>query len=592
MEINWSKDYNFEFVCPHCDTKGLRLAGKDNYKNRKLFRCTKCGKRISHWLKIKFPNINSGINWNNDYRRGEFACPNPNCNSRNMSLHGINERKKQRFACNTCGKECCESIDITSNSLSQFAHKRTIKPFLFQDNKWDIRAIKPLTNGQERIVIANFETVQKDWFRILVKQYIYHLCKLNISSFTIDIRLCSLRIFSRYLDEKKIPSMNSINRSVILDFLTWDKVGKEATKKRLTTLNDFFWTGNINNWFKIDQDLIRNEDYPKGKKSNPDPISDSVREQIENNLHKLPEPIARMWIVAFFTAMHPHELALLRKDCLLQEGSKWSIFWERGKTKDIHTVPITRIIAKVVQEQQEYIEQLWGKEWDYLFCHYQRPSGTRQYNQMTPVKKIIPNRNKLFYGAIKYLLETEDIRDENGKLAKFSPCLIRPTRLTQLFEQGHALSVVSAWAGHRQLATTANFYTQVSCELIEKEAGHIQKALFNADGQYHQYESLPKSFWKEPQAHKLDLPGDHINTPIYGYCGLPLDQRCDKFRACYTCGNFVAVLEKLPQYIKTRDELRGKQSKALANGQDVLVEQFGRQADQLDKIIASLQEAA
>ena len=47
-----------------------------------------------------------------------------------------------------------------------------------------------------------------------------------------------------------------------------------------------------------------------------------------------------------------------------------------------------------------------------------------------------------------------------------------------------------------------------------------------------------------------------------------------------------------PKYIKTRDELRSKQSKALTAGQDVLVEQFGTQADQLDKIIASLQEAA
>ncbi len=82
------------------------------------------------------------------------------------------------------------------------------------------------------------------------------------------------------------------------------------------------------------------------------------------------------------------------------------------------------------------------------------------------------------------------------------------------------------------------------------------------------------------------------STLIYGYCGLDLDQDCHKFRACYTCGNFVATPEKLPQYIKTRDELRGKQSQALALGQDVLVEQFGTQADQLDKIIASLQEAA
>jgi hypothetical protein len=71
-----------------------------------------------------------------------------------------------------------------------------------------------------------------------------------------------------------------------------------------------------------------------------------------------------------------------------------------------------------------------------------------------------------------------------------------------------------------------------------------------------------------------------------------LDEECDKFRACYTCRFFVPKPEKLPQYVNLRDELRNKQERALANGHGVLVEQFVRQADQLDKIIASLQEAA
>ena len=477
MKINWSKDYNFEFVCPHCDTKGLSLAGKDNYTNRKLFRCPKCRKRISQCVNIKFPNTNTGINWNNDYKIGEFACPNPNCDSRDIRL-ASQSKEKQRFRCNVCGTSTRASIDITPGILSQYAHKRPVKSFSFQDNKWDIRAIKPPANKQEKVLIANFETIQLTWFKNPAKHYIYHLCKLNRPISNIEIHLCNLRIFSRYLAEKDIQNFNLIDRSLILDFLVWDDTGIEATN------------------------------------------------------------------------------------------------------------------AKVVQEQQEYIEQLWGIEWNYLFCHYQRPSRNKQYHNIIPVKKVIPRSNSLFRGAIEYLIEIENIRDENGKLAKFSPCLIRHTRLTQLFEQGHDLSVVSAWAGHKYLATTSTFYTQVSCELIEKEAGHIQRALFNANGQYHQYESLPKSFWKDPQAHKLDLPGDHINTPIYGYCGLPLNQRCDKFRACYTCGNFVAVSQKLPQYIKTRDELRAKESRAKASGQDVLVEQFGRQADQLDKIIASLQEAA
>lgn len=153
------------------------------------------------------------------------------------------------------------------------------------------------------------------------------------------------------------------------------------------------------------------------------------------------------------------------------------------------------------------------------------------------------------------------------------------------------MSKISAWAGHKHLATTSLHYTSVSCELIIHEVGHIQKALFNASGKPLYYESMPKSFWDYPVAHQLQLPGDHINTPIYGYCGLPLDQHCDKFRACYTCSCFVATSDKIHLYIKTRDELRAKESKAKVNGHDVLVEQFGRQADQLDKIIAAASES-
>ena len=96
---------------------------------------------------------------------------------------------------------------------------------------------------------------------------------------------------------------------------------------------------------------------------------------------------------------------------------------------------------------------------------------------------------------------------------------------------------------------------------------------------------MPKSFWENPIAHELEVAGTHVNTPIYGYCGLDLDEECDKFRACYTCRFFVAKPEKLPQYIKQRDELRKKQERALAEGHGVLVEQFARQSDQLDKII-------
>ncbi|MCC0178746.1 site-specific integrase [Waterburya agarophytonicola K14] len=281
MKVNWSKDYQREFVCPHCKTKGLNLNGNSTNKNRRLFRCPQCRKVTSNKIKLKFPNARTGINWNRDYKIGEFVCPNSDCNSRDIRLHN-QPHGKQRFRCNVCGTETFDFIKITPKNLSQYAHKRPIKPFSFQDNQWDIRAIKPPANEQEQILIANFETVERGWFRKLVKHYIYHLCQLDKSISTLTHHLSNLRIFSQYLAKKKIYGINLIDRSLILDFLTWDKTGISGTRARLSTLRNFFEIGNIKNWFVVDPHLIRDDDFPKSKVSNPDPLPDSVREQIES----------------------------------------------------------------------------------------------------------------------------------------------------------------------------------------------------------------------------------------------------------------------------------------------------------------------
>ena len=603
--INWEKDYKQEFVCPadDCNGKKMCLIGRNNDKTKRKFKCLKCEKSSSQYVKIKLPSIYSGVNWHRDYRIGEFTCPNLEkkgdkytslCNSRDIRLNGSNKNGKQKFRCNSCNCYAIESIELKKAILSRHT-KIPIKPFDFENDVWDVRTINLAFHERSGGLFFIFEKIQQDWLKELAKRYIYYLCKLNRSVGNISQKLTVLRRYSNYLTEKNILNINQINnRSLALEFLSWDNPTITTTRKIVSTLTDFICVGNNQKWFEIDPNLLTQDDIPKKKHSNPDPMPNSIREQIEQNLHKLPEPIQRMWVIAFYTGMRPGELAFLRQDCLVQSGSNWSVCWQRTKGKKVHyhSVPANRVVTKAIQLQQEYIKQLWGDEWHYLFCHYQRPIGKRQFNIINPVKKVVKVRGSILKKAINYLIETEDIRDENGELGKFTDYLARPTRATELFAQGHTLSIVSAWLGHSQLATTANFYTQVSCQQIEEEAGHIQKALFNANGEYYAYESLPRSFWKNPQAHKLELGSNHINTPIYGYCGLPLDVRCDKFRACYTCHNFVAVPEKLSQYIKTRDELRGKQSKALTAGQDVLVEQFGTQADQLDKIIASLQEAA
>ncbi len=587
--IDWKKDYKREFVCPRCDEPGMSLFGwshstKDSTRKR-AFKCVKCGKQITDSWDLSQRNSILTASLQQEYKNS-FACPNANCDERAVRFKGFDKRTGKRvFSCTVCRTATLESLDLTAMVLSRHASARLpVKPFNFVDDKWDLRSLLPSIDERDIRTSANFETVQQEWFRVLVKNYIYHQCKIDIPVGTVYGHLSSLRVFSRYLAEREL------SRDTILDFLFWYEGGKDGLTHKLIVLRQFFWIGTIQGWFEVEQDLIRDDDYPKQKVSNPDPLSDVVRQQIESNLHKLPDPIARMWLICFFAAMRPAELALLKKDCLVQEGDGWKLVWWRKKGKNQHEVPITRVIARVIQEQQEYVQQIWGDDWDYLFCHYHGFFDSSSL-ELQPVKKVIPTGSNTLKLGIRWLIDTENIRDENGGIAQFSPKLVRPTRLTQLFEQGHDLAVVSAWAGHKSKTTTAIFYTQVSCQLIEKEAGHIQNALFNVDGQYLRYESLPKSFWENPRAHELNLAGDHINTPIYGSCGLPLDQDCDKFRACYTChAHFVAVPEKLPLYIKTRNELREKETRAQSLGADVLVEQYQRQANQLDKIIAGIEK--
>lgn len=593
ININWEKDYKQEFICPICGESKLKLCGFFK-RGKRVFVCDNCKKQINESCHIKFRKIIVDYQTNTIWVKGEkvdnFVCP--HCHDKNITFRGV-ENSKKVFRCKTCQKSTYNSIDLTRINQSRYSNEEIpVKPFIYEDNIWDIRAILFSIDKQKTQYIRyfiDFNDIQPQWFKSLVKSYIYHLCKLNLSFGTIKNHMVNFRFLSRYLVKKNITSIDQINRGIILDFISVQS-SSTAVRDRLKTLRDFFYVGTIREWFYIDQYIITLDDYPKLKRGNPDPISDVVREQIENNLHKLPDFIARMWIIAFFTAMRPSELGLLKKHCLIQEGANWKIVWERKKTKDQHEVPVTRVIAKVVQEQQEYIKNLWGDKWDYLFCHYQNISATDPTQpNIKPVKKVIPQNESAFQKCIICLIKAENIRDENGQLARFKPALVRSTRLTQLFEQGHDLAIVSAWAGHKELATTSLYYTKVSCTLLELEAGHIQEALFNANGKPLYYESMPKSFWENPRAHQIELSGDHINTPIYGFCGLPLDERCDKFRACYTCSSFVAPKQKLPQYIKLRSLLRAKESRALTDGHDVLVEQFGKQADQLDKIINSLE---
>jgi len=519
----------------------------------------------------------------------DFICP--FCESERFFRDGI-KNGYQYFVCRDCGKKVSEYCKIRQKHL--------IKPFSFEDDIWDLRALIPDLDDQDKqegCLILNFGSIRLSWLKEVVKKYIQQEVFSGLSAATIYKSFSQLKKISAYLkNQKSIRSVNEIDRSTILNFIVFSskKKSNSEVSNILGRLKKFFTTGNLHGWFTVSEHLILPEDYPKYHRGTSNDIPSVVLKQIENNLHKLPDPIARMWIIGYFCAMRLSELQLCNLDCLKQDSrGEWAITFWRKKNKDWHTLPITRDVAKVIQQQQDYIRQQFGDSFNYLFCNYlgvPKKVYKKTLEQLNITSQAKIPKNELLIRIINSLIAAENIRDENGELWQFKTHQLRDTRLTHLFETGHEFALVSKWAGHEKWENTQK-YVNVKDHTLRNETVKIQAKLANIKGEAINEDNLPETFQKIPHAHTLAVPGDHINTPIYGYCGLPLDEECLHWKACYTCPSFVARREQLPDYIRIRDELRAKQARAEQNGETIKIDQFKQQADSLDAVIARFEEA-
>ena len=489
------------------------------------------------------------------------------CGSLELFKNG-KKGNRQKYKCKKC-KKCF--VD----KLLVYRKDREIKSqnkFDFNQDVWDLRY---LAHDYKEIDFFNlkFSHIKQHWLKILVKKYIKLRLDQGTSIRTVPGIVTVLNYLSDFIYSHNLDEDSWLNRDVILAFISQHSRQKSAKTiiSYLTTLRRFFDYAQINNWLDVPPYLIRPEDAPKQKQYRANDIPKIVFDQINDCLHELPDDIARMWMVAYFCGMRISELILCPIDCIKQDAKgQWSITFWRKKTKDYHTLPISRELALIIQEQQKYTRKICGEKFEYLFFGL---SG-----ELLGKPKLSQNINQL--------IKDKDIKDENGKLWHFTAHQLRDTRATYLFETGHEMAIVSKWLGHKRWTTTQK-YIHVKDNTLREETAKVQAQLTNIRGESVAWESLPKTLQDNPVAHTIAIPEDHINTPIYGFCGLALDKDCPHWKACYTCRSFVARKELLPDYIKIRDRLRDKQSVAEEQAQTALIDQFKQQADSLDVIVHS-----
>ncbi len=397
--------------------------------------------------------------------------------------------------------------------------------------------------------------------------------------------------FSEFL-EIYYPSITfqKFTRKVIIDlidFLNQKKLSSRTKNYYLSTLNTFFETGNINLWFNVPPYLIRPEDYGKPSKSLPRYIPEFVMQQLNQYLETLPETIMRMVLVLQETGLRIGELLHLSINCLKfdMKGDSYIQYMNWKMSKE-DTKPISPELVKVIQDQQQYIRQHLGANFEYLFSA--RQTGKyRDNNSFHPKPKVMDSRT--FIKFLKQLAEEFDIQDSSGKRWNFQTHQFRHTVGTRMVNLGVPLHIIQRYLGHESPQMTM-VYAHIHDETLRKE---IEK--------YHEIKVV--NFQGESAALAETILGSNDDLEWFkksvqaralehGYCARPkVLGNCDisGFDGCYNCSHWRTNKNFLPILKSTLDRTNNVLKKAKNYGWELQVQKNTPIQENLEKVIKNLE---
>lgn len=500
----------------------------------------------------------------------------PNCDSQNFKSKGKNRHGNQRYLCQECGRL------FTANPRREFTLIGTAEGE-YEKDIWDIRNLGIQPAASKSCYKLNFTNINQPWFLKAAKSYIRY--SLNIYSYANTCnRLIAVKHFSLFLDAKN-PGLfpSQINRSIVVDFLAYIK---DLGIKRKTTADYLGWVKNFlelcvrENWADVpDKTLFYREDFPSEEKHLPRYIPQEVVEQLNKYLEELPEPLMRMVLVLQEAGMRISELCLLNLNCLLQDASgDWFLLYYQSKMRKEHTIPISRVLVAVIQEQQSFIKTFLP-EYNYLFCS--RKGGAKEY---IPVPR--PIKIDAFIDAINRLAETYDIKDALGNRWHFQTHQFRHTVGTSMINNGVPIHIVKRYLGHESFDMTMR-YAHIHNQTLKQEIVKFHNRTVDVTGNVIEFDKSNPVNDAELQWFKKNVLAQALPN---GTCALPTPTKeCPHANACLTCTHFRTTIEFLDQHKEQLQQTEKLIEKANENGWIRQLEMNERVANNLRNIINSLE---
>ena len=588
LKVNWNREYRGEYNCPECKKNRNEEHKLNNYYWKKdsgcylvLF-CKHCKKEIS--LTNRVPAFIARY-------QPEIECPNPLCTGiGNNGQKGWVYAKASNYSkCHFCG--------ITFNPKSTSTHswvgsqtEETLSTFCFDDDVWKLRHFYHKSKRK----ILNFQTIKPLWYRAKVKKYLHYLLKSKIfdNEGSIIGIATVLRQFGQTITKMGLKNKNQIDRNAVNLFLNTCKNNAHSTiNLKLASLRDYF------DWLNLEaRYLIRSRDFLKESKNDPDWLDEVSRKAIEQHLDKIPPPIARHYLVQVYTAARPGDVCKLSFDCLIEENGKWYIKFLTSKTKKWLSLPATREIRQIIEEQQQWIQETLGEDYSYLFCHFRsiQEKSYPAFEKIKPLLKPSPvniSTNPMVR-IIRMVIEFENIKDANGQKPDFNGKITRPSKLQEVRTK-FGIEAVRLYAGHKSPNTTFQHYTPPTREQIAEIDLPFQELLLNPDNKFLPWQSLPEGLLKNPKAYELDLDIPP-RLVVYGHCTKDPKTPCpvNLYPKCYGCSSFRPSTAKLSLYERQYEGEQQRLTESKKAGAELASEEARSTIEAMNKWLPELRRLA
>lgn len=498
------------------------------------------------------------------------------CGSNKFVKRRKDKKGHQIYLCKACGRHFTYNPDKVQHIVNPEAE--------YKKDIWDCRNLGISPGVGKYGYTLNFSNIEQPWLLDAAKKYIkFTLSTLSFSS--ASERLLTTKRFSQFL-AKSYPNISppEIDRKVIIDFLAQlagTNLSTSTKSHTIGSLRGFLEMSYQNEWLEVSRYLIRDEDFPKRPKPLPRYIPEEVMRQLNEHLEHLPEPVMRMVLVLQECGMRISELLHLKNDCLLQDkAGDWFLRYYQFKMKKEITIPISREIVRVIQEQQRYIKENLKYKFEYVFSTNEGGGGKGHFR---PAPK--PMGRGAFARYLNKLAEEHNICDASGERWHFQPHQFRHTVGTRMINNGVPHHIIQRYLGHESPNMTA-VYAHIHDQTMKEEIAKYQGKIVNISGQVVEPNNIEADIadlqWFKRTIQAQALPN--------GSCALPtISQGCPHANACLTCTHFRTTTEYLPEHKQQLEQTNQILQKAEANGWLRQVEMNQKVKSSLEKIITALE---